>query len=208
MTNQPPAWIDGHPLMEAIATAVHKHCTTGDGGIVHDDPRNIAAAAVTAMTALPAPPGCTACQIFTPEDIKILAGLARGHDLMRICRDLTTNRNHIRGRIERTARRLGFAGQLQPQLVNYGYLHRYLESLTPEPRQPIASLSPRLTQALDAVARGLTVDESADEMGVRPRTARTHRMRLYACLDAHANAHAVAIGWQLGLLGPGSEAAR
>lgn len=39
------AWVDGDPLMEVIAHAVHQRCETGDGGIVHDDPRNIAAVA-------------------------------------------------------------------------------------------------------------------------------------------------------------------
>lgn len=39
------AWVDGDPLMEVIAHAVHQRCETGDGGIVHDDPRTIAAVA-------------------------------------------------------------------------------------------------------------------------------------------------------------------
>ena len=42
---QPAGWVDGDPLMEAIAAAVHERCETGDAGIVHDDPRNIAAVA-------------------------------------------------------------------------------------------------------------------------------------------------------------------
>lgn len=40
-----PAWVDGDPLMEAVAAAVWEHCTTECGGIVRDDPRNIAAVA-------------------------------------------------------------------------------------------------------------------------------------------------------------------
>lgn len=47
----PVPWVDGDPLMEAIAAAVYEHCDTGDGGIVHDDPRNIAAAATAAVRA-------------------------------------------------------------------------------------------------------------------------------------------------------------
>ena len=43
------AWIDGHPQLEAIAASVYERCTTGDGGIVHDDPRNIAVAALAAV---------------------------------------------------------------------------------------------------------------------------------------------------------------
>jgi hypothetical protein len=45
----PAVWVDGHPQLEAIAAAVHEHCQTGDGGIVHDDPRNIAVAAMAAV---------------------------------------------------------------------------------------------------------------------------------------------------------------
>ncbi|MFD1308992.1 hypothetical protein [Streptomyces kaempferi] len=40
------SWKDGDPLMEAIATAVFELCEHSDsGGLVVDDPRNIAAAA-------------------------------------------------------------------------------------------------------------------------------------------------------------------
>lgn len=40
------AWVDGDPLMEAIAAAVWELCERSDSGpLVLDDPRNIAAAA-------------------------------------------------------------------------------------------------------------------------------------------------------------------
>jgi hypothetical protein len=48
-TTPPAVWVDGDPLMEAIASAVYERCETGDGGIVHDDPRNIAVAALAAV---------------------------------------------------------------------------------------------------------------------------------------------------------------
>jgi hypothetical protein len=54
-TNQtpPPAvWIDGDPLMEAIAAAVWERCARSDSGLVIDDPRNIAAAAVAAVSSV------------------------------------------------------------------------------------------------------------------------------------------------------------
>lgn len=45
-----PAWQDGDPTMEAIATAVYEHCEVARGtGLVIDDPRNIAAAAVAGI---------------------------------------------------------------------------------------------------------------------------------------------------------------
>lgn len=49
VADMPAAWIDGHPQLEAIASAVYERCETGDGGIVHDDPRNIAVAALKGL---------------------------------------------------------------------------------------------------------------------------------------------------------------
>jgi hypothetical protein len=53
-TNQtPPAvWIDGDPLMEAIAAAVWEQCRTEDTSLVVDDPRNIAAVAARAVSSV------------------------------------------------------------------------------------------------------------------------------------------------------------
>lgn len=42
---KPAVWIDGDPLMEAIALAVWEHCTRDGYNTVVDDPRNIAAVA-------------------------------------------------------------------------------------------------------------------------------------------------------------------
>lgn len=48
---QPAVWIDGDPLMEAIAAAVWEHCRTEGTSLVVDDPRNIAAVAAVAACA-------------------------------------------------------------------------------------------------------------------------------------------------------------
>ncbi|MFD6490319.1 hypothetical protein [Streptomyces sp. NPDC060188] len=51
----PTDWIDGHPQLEAIATAVWERCGRSDSGTcVEDDPRNIAVAALAAVLPLPA----------------------------------------------------------------------------------------------------------------------------------------------------------
>ncbi|MFF9287565.1 hypothetical protein [Streptomyces griseosporeus] len=50
-----PAWVDGDPLMEAIASAVWEQCAQHDSGLVVDDPRNIAAVAATVARAAAAP---------------------------------------------------------------------------------------------------------------------------------------------------------
>lgn len=49
--SSPAVWSDGDPLMQATAEAVYARCETGNG-IVHDDPRSIAAAAAHAVRAL------------------------------------------------------------------------------------------------------------------------------------------------------------
>jgi hypothetical protein len=49
----PTDWIDGHPQLEAIAAAVWEKCGRSDSGLIIDDPRNIAVAALAAV--LPAP---------------------------------------------------------------------------------------------------------------------------------------------------------
>ncbi|MFR9794276.1 hypothetical protein ACL07V_37580 [Streptomyces sp. MB22_4] len=49
----PTDWIDGHPQLEAIAAAVWERCEHHDSGLIIDDPRNIAVAALAAV--LPTP---------------------------------------------------------------------------------------------------------------------------------------------------------
>jgi hypothetical protein len=47
----PAAWVDGDPLMEAIAAVVWEHCETDGLSLVIDDPRNIAATAAAVARA-------------------------------------------------------------------------------------------------------------------------------------------------------------
>ncbi|MFD4596781.1 hypothetical protein ACFWPQ_01985 [Streptomyces sp. NPDC058464] len=49
----PADWIDGHPQLEAIAAAVWEQCRTEGTSLVVDDPRNIAVAALAAVSAVP-----------------------------------------------------------------------------------------------------------------------------------------------------------
>lgn len=203
MNVPPPAWIDGHPLMEAIAAAVYEHCTTGDGGTVHDDPRNIAAAAVTALRGRPR--ACARCRPLTSDDLKIIKGLARGHSTPRIADDLHTEPRAVRSRITSAATRLGIRHGLHPRLVDYAYRHGYLT--TPAIEAPEVALTPMETEELADVVQGLSVPQTAADLGLSRHTVQNRRRALYVRLGAHTAAHAVALGWQLGLLGPASEAA-
>jgi hypothetical protein len=49
----PTDWIDGHPQLEAIAAAVWEQCEHHDSGLIIDDPRTIAVAALAAMPPTP-----------------------------------------------------------------------------------------------------------------------------------------------------------
>ncbi|MCX4703902.1 hypothetical protein [Streptomyces sp. NBC_01373] len=48
----PAAWVDGDPLMEAIASTLWEHCPTEGTSLVVDDPRNIAATAAAVARAV------------------------------------------------------------------------------------------------------------------------------------------------------------
>lgn len=137
---------------------------------------------------------------LTRRQLQVIAGLARGRDTHHIAIDLGIKRDTVRTRLQYAARRLNFRGGTHPQLVHYAYLHGYLDKLTPEPREPIASLPWRETQGLMALTRGLSVAQTAAEIGIARHTANTQRRVLYRHLDARTGAHAVALAWQHGLL--------
>ncbi|WP_051853089.1 helix-turn-helix domain-containing protein [Streptomyces aureocirculatus] len=139
---------------------------------------------------------------LTPGQIRVVAGLARGHCAARIAADLGISTAAVDTRIRRASARAGIHRRPHPQLVNHAYRRGYLTHLPPEPRQPVPCLTARLAQSLDATTRGLSLTEAAAEMGVTRATANTYRRRLYRLLGARTRAHAVALGWQAGLLGP------
>ncbi|WP_176739648.1 hypothetical protein, partial [Streptomyces sp. EN16] len=74
----PADWIDGHPQLEAIAAAVWERCEHHDSGLIIDDPRNIAVAALAAV--LPAPADQTAR--LHDENLTLKAEIAKLRDLL------------------------------------------------------------------------------------------------------------------------------
>lgn len=63
-------------------------------------------------------------------------------------------------------------------------------------------LSPRLLDVLRLIARGYSLAQMCAELYLSENTIRTHRYRLYQTLGASGAAHAVAIGYERGLLLP------
>ncbi|MEV0526010.1 hypothetical protein AB0I66_21475 [Streptomyces sp. NPDC050439] len=134
-------------------------------------------------------------ECLTPLDRQIIAGLARGHGAARIAADLRLpDARNVHQHIAAACTRIGLHRQSQTLLVNYAYKHGYMEGLTPETIQRTGRLTPRRHETLIALARGDTLPYN-------------RREQLRRHLGAKTCPHAVALGWQLGLLGPGSGAA-
>jgi hypothetical protein len=72
----PTVWVDGHPQLEAIAAAVWERCGRHDSGLVVDDPRNIAVAALAAARTAPAQQAAVRAQAFR-DAADFLRGLLR-----------------------------------------------------------------------------------------------------------------------------------
>ncbi|MFC8171191.1 LuxR C-terminal-related transcriptional regulator [Streptomyces sp. NPDC057325] len=138
-------------------------------------------------------------------DPPILAGLARGHTLAEIAQSTGAPTGTVRNRLLHLRRRIGAANGAQA--VAIAYQHGWLNGLTPEPRGPI-TLSGRQHQALTLIAAGHTNDAISRMVGLGDSSVATYIRRLYVALGvdrtgttfAVARPHAVAIGYQHGLL--------
>ncbi|MFC8008892.1 response regulator transcription factor [Streptomyces cinereoruber] len=138
-------------------------------------------------------------------DPPLLAGLARGHTLAEIGQSTGTPTGTVRNRLLNLRRRIGAANGAQA--VAIAYEHGWLTALAPEPRGPI-TLSNRQHQALTLIAAGHTNDAISRMVGLGDSSVATYIRRLYVALGvdrtgttfAVARPHAVAIGYQHGLL--------
>ncbi len=70
-------------------------------------------------------------------------------------------------------------------------------------RSALATLTPRETEVLGAVARGLSNTEIADALFISHATAKTHVSRLLTKLDARDRAQLVMLAYELGVVTPG-----
>jgi hypothetical protein len=88
-TAVPTVWIDGHPELEAIAAAVHEQCEHSDSGLVIDDPRNIAVAALAAVLSAPVDRAAVYREIADRQtQLAVADDLARRRDMAAARRQL------------------------------------------------------------------------------------------------------------------------
>ncbi|MBD0707374.1 MULTISPECIES: helix-turn-helix transcriptional regulator [unclassified Streptomyces] len=136
-------------------------------------------------------------------DLPVLAGLARGRAVAEIAAATQTPTATVRGRILRLRARIGAPNAAAA--VAIAYRHGWMAGLAPEPRRPIV-LSSRERQALALLADGLGNAALAQALGMSPAQATECLRRLYTALNvttstrAPVRAHAVALGFQHGLL--------
>ncbi|MFD9903875.1 response regulator transcription factor [Streptomyces sp. NPDC059063] len=137
---------------------------------------------------------------LTRCQIGVIARLARGDSSECIAADLALAPDAVRSHIRRAAARTGLDRLPQAQLVDYAYRHGYLPALPAEHRRYPETLPPSLLAVLQGTARGLSLNEMARELRVSRGTVHEYRRRLHAQLNARTRGHAVALGWQAGLL--------
>lgn len=70
----------------------------------------------------------------------------------------------------------------------------------PPPTPTPTPLTPRMLDVLHALAHGHSSAQAAAQLHLAEVTVRRHHRRLYAALGVHTAAHAVARGYQLGIL--------
>jgi DNA-binding NarL/FixJ family response regulator len=73
-----------------------------------------------------------------------------------------------------------------------------ISPIAPDTETP--RLTPRETEVLGALARGLPTKAIGREMSVSPKTVEAHIARLFAKLKARHRAHAVSVAMEMGLL--------
>lgn len=142
---------------------------------------------------------------LTPAQTAVIAGYARGHTTFKVAEDLGMSERAIRHHVERAARRAGVTGRPLPGLVHHAYLHDLFSGLsrlairtqTPPPHLQLARSQ---QAALECMALGMSTKATARHLGIGRETARAYRRSLYRRIGTTSPPHAVALGWQWGLL--------
>lgn len=95
------------------------------------------------------------------------------------------------------------APEITQRLITH-YLATGPSTATVERPPALAALTPRETEVLRLVARGLSNREIADQLVVVEQTAKTHVSRVFAKLGLRDRAQAVVLAYETGLVRPGA----
>jgi DNA-binding NarL/FixJ family response regulator len=83
-------------------------------------------------------------------------------------------------------------------------IERFVRSAPPpEARAPLTELTPRETEVLGLVARGLSNAEIARDLVLSEATVKTHVKRVFRKLDLRDRVQAVVFAYEVGLVSPG-----
>ncbi len=115
---------------------------------------------------------------------------------------------HADGQLVATARGLGVLGVVLKDDAPADLIHAIRSAAEGRPFISAAlscgpaesPLTPRETEVLQCVARGLTTKQTGVALGVSPRTIETHRARLMRKLSAHSTADLVRYAIRTGLV--------
>jgi DNA-binding NarL/FixJ family response regulator len=131
------------------------------------------------------------------REIYTLAGLARGQTNAQIAQALGVDRSQVAKSISNAMCRLGQKNRFG--LVAAAYRSGVLAKLQPEPRPPIRIFRRQL-EVLQGMAEGLDNSEIGLRFDINPSSVVTRATKLYRALGVRRRTHAVAIGYQQGLL--------
>ena len=81
--------------------------------------------------------------------------------------------------------------------------HAPVVRLPSERRDPRPVLTPRQIEVVRLIGRGLTSQEIAEELGVRPKTVENYKQRVFLRLGVQNQAHAVARCARMGIMDDG-----
>jgi DNA-binding NarL/FixJ family response regulator len=135
---------------------------------------------------------------LTDRQVQVIAGFARGHTSRQIAGRLDIAWQTVDEHRKNISAATGMASRAG--IVNFAYEHGYLDGLPPEYRAPVL-LKPAYLDVLELMALGLGDDAIARRLFVSLGAVKSRVKILLRKLEVQERQHAVAIGWQQGLLG-------
>ncbi|MCX5285955.1 LuxR C-terminal-related transcriptional regulator [Streptomyces sp. NBC_00198] len=151
--------------------------------------------------------GDTPDTALSPAQISVIAAYARGLHTAQVCTTLGMSQRAVRGHIARAARRAHITGRPLGGLVHHCYQQRLFDTsaypdlavrTTAPP--PALRLQHRPRIVLGCMAEGLSLNATANELGISKASVMTYRKRIFAQFGTRELPRVIAMGWQWGHL--------